>query len=104
MISQDVSRLVDVCRHSIYFETLSGVVDCLTAMANDSEIVLLRIKNRFDADYNAELSGGYRNLAVNLRIVSDAALELGVETHVCEVQMLLLDMAIIKVRMGRSCC
>jgi hypothetical protein len=66
-------------------------------MANDPEIVLIRIKNRFDSEYKSELSAGYRNLAVNLRVVSAETLDLGIETHVCEVQLLLLEMAIIKV-------
>ena len=68
-------------------------------MGNDPEAVLVRVKNRFDPDYDSGLSGGYRNLAVNLRVVTDATMALGVETHVCEVQLLLLSMALIKVRL-----
>ena len=57
----------------------------------------VRIKNRFDPSYDSELSAGYRSLAVNLRVVTDETKALGVETHVCEVQLLLIQMATVKV-------
>ena len=57
----------------------------------------VRVKNRYDPTYNAEQSAGYRNLAVNLRVVTDETIALGAETHVCEVQLLLIQMATIKV-------
>jgi hypothetical protein len=39
---------------------------------------------------------GYRDVCLNVRIDSDASRLLGVEYHVCEVQLLLLSMAQIK--------
>ena len=38
---QDVSRLVDICRHSIYFETIDGVKQCLAAINQDKDITLV---------------------------------------------------------------
>ena len=40
---------------------------------------------------------GYRNVAFNLRLRTAAARELGVDTHVCEVQLLLRPFAELKV-------
>jgi hypothetical protein len=62
----------------------------------------VRIKNRFDPAFDAERSAGYRSLAVNLRVVTERTMALGVETHVCEVQLLLVQMAAIKVGWRRS--
>ena len=96
--AQDVSRLLDICRQSIYFETMAGVVDCLKAIGSDPDVVLTRVKNRYDLSFDAAASAGYRNLAVNLRVVTEETKALGLETHVCEVQLLLVHMAAIKVR------
>ena len=97
IILQDVSHLLDICRQSIYFESLADVAACLAAISRDSEVVLSRIKNRFDPDLSSAASAGYRNLAVNLRIVTNETLALGIEMHICEVQLLLIPMASIKV-------
>ncbi len=68
-------------------------------MSNDPDVLLARIKNRFDPELDSAESAGYRNLAVNLRLDTAETRALGVEIHVCEVQLLLLQMAAIKVRL-----
>ena len=40
-------------------------------------------------------------MQVNLRILTPEALALGVETHVCEIQLLLITMAAIKVQSSK---
>ncbi len=46
----------------------------------------VQVKNRLDPGYDAgRLSGGYRDVNVNLRLVSPLAARLGADTHVCEV-------------------
>ena len=57
----------------------------------------MRVKNRLDPDYDAEESGGYRDVGLNLRVVTAETRRLGVETHVCEVQLLLRTFAELKV-------
>jgi len=93
---KDVSRLLDICRQSIYFETISGILACLAVIGRDPDVMIARIKNRFDATVNSAASAGYRNLAVNLRLVSAETQAIGIETHLCEVQLILLKMAVIK--------
>ena len=66
-------------------------------MSNDPDVVICRIKNRFDQGLRSDGSAGYRNLAVNLRLDTAQTRAVAVETHVCEVQLLLLRIAAIKV-------
>jgi hypothetical protein len=51
-----------------------------------------------DPDYDGCASAGYRDVSLNLRVVGAAARRLGVEGHVCEVQLLLRRFAELKVR------
>jgi hypothetical protein len=88
---------VDICRQSIYFNSIIDICSCLTAISKDPDIALVRIKNRFDPALDSVSSAGYRNLAVNLRVDTPETRALGIETHICEVQLLLLHMAVIKV-------
>jgi hypothetical protein len=62
---------------------------------NDAHIV--RIKNKLDPAFDASPYGGYRDVAVNLRLTTPAAVRLGLESHVCELQLLLRPYAEFKV-------
>ena len=95
---QDVSRLLDLCRQSIVFDDPAGVLACLRAVAADPEVRLVRVGNRMDPDYDGRASAGYRDLALNLRVATEATARLGVGMHVCEVQLLLRRIAELKVR------
>ena len=44
-----------------------------------------------------------RDVAMNMRVVSPATLELGIETHICELQLLLRPFAEVKVRQAAPC-
>ena len=94
---QDVSRLVDLCRQSIVFTSIVDLAQCLKLIEDDPEIRLERIKNRLDPAYQSVLSGGYRDVAVNLRIVSAHTMDLCLETHICEVQLVLKRFQEVKV-------
>jgi len=85
----DVSLLVDVCRQSIMFDSATQLLRCLRAIAADKDVVIERVKNRLHPDYNTKISAGYRDCLVNLRIVTDATCRMGIEGHVCEVQLIL---------------
>mmetsp|Transcript_27192 Transcript_27192/g.56500 ORF Transcript_27192/g.56500 Transcript_27192/m.56500 type:complete len:83 (+) Transcript_27192:212-460(+) len=54
---------------------------------------------------SAEETAGYRDVGFNLRVVTAEALAalLGVDGHVCEVQLLLLPFAKIKSDEGHKC-
>ena len=93
----EVSRLVDVCRQSLVFDSTLGIAQCISAIIKDQEVAVLRIKNRLDPLYDSALSAGYRDVGMNLRIVTPEAVMLGVNAHVCEVQLLLRQFAELKV-------
>jgi hypothetical protein len=96
---QDVSRLLDLCRQSIAFDDLAGVAACLRAVARDPDVCLVRVGGRMDAGFDAAASAGYRDLALNLRLATPATERLGVDGHVCEVQLILRQIAELKVGM-----
>ena len=53
--------------------------------------------NRLEPGYDARLnSAGYRDVSLNIRIVNETTMGMGIETHVCEVQLLLKAFAMLK--------
>ena len=93
---QDVSRVLDVVRQSIVFKSVQDLMSCFSSIAADHEVEVIRIRNRYDINYNSNMSGGYRDVNMNLRIKSPLAAQLRVEAHVCEVQLLLQSVAELK--------
>jgi hypothetical protein len=69
----------------------------------DKEVHVVRAKNRLDPGYNGAESAGYRSVSLNLRIVTTETMALGVDTHVCELQLLHLSFAKIKVLPVNPC-
>jgi hypothetical protein len=94
---QDVSSLVDVCRQSIVFQTVENITVCLASIAEDPDVRVLRIKNRLDPGFDARRSAGYRDVAINIQIISAQTKALGIDSHVCELQLMLQSVAELKV-------
>jgi hypothetical protein len=88
---------------------MQDLTSCLQAIAADSEVHIVRIKNRLDLLFDEETSAGYRDLALNLRISTEWTRSLGLEEHVCELQLILKAFAEVKVGshflifIGRPC-
>ena len=57
-IAQDVSRLVDVCRQSLVFRDAAGLAKCLQIIRDDPDVVVVRVKNRLDPDFDSSVSAG----------------------------------------------
>jgi len=89
----DVSRVLDICRQSITFKTVQDVELCLKAIAADPTVKIVRLKNRMSLEDDARDTGGYRDCLINLRILEENAVALGLDTHVCEVQLILESFA-----------
>ena len=94
----DVSRLLDCCRKSIIFEDLNDLLTCMKAISTDPECKIVRAKNRLRPDYDSSLTAGYRNVGLNLQVITSETKRLRIENHVCEVQLTTIDFAKIKVR------
>jgi len=93
----DVSRLVDLVRSSAVFDSVEDMRACLQRIAGSDAVQLLRIKNRFDLGYDSKLSGGYRDVSMNLALAGAGApppgevAEEDAGAHVCELQLQLRD-------------
>lgn len=81
-------HLTDICRRTIICDDIAGIECTLRAIVMDSDVEILRMKNRFDPAA-PQLSTGYRDLNMNLRIKSAAATALGVHFFVTELQVML---------------
>jgi len=83
----DASRMLDLSRRRIVFRTVDKVKKCLDLVLQDSDVVCERLKNRLDPGYDSTHSAGYRDVCLNLRMVSQAARSLGADLHVVELQL-----------------
>jgi hypothetical protein len=86
---------MDVCRNSIVFREGKDLVTCFCSIAEDPSVSIVRVKNRLDPGYKS--AGGYRDVCINLRIMTEETSEMGLDWHVCELQLILLPFAAIKV-------
>jgi len=92
----NASQLLDICRQSIVFDTVSELLACVKIIIQDPSVVVIRIKNRLNPMYNGVETAGYRDVSLYIRINNGMTRDLGVETHVCEVKLLLKSFALLK--------
>eukprot|EP00960_Hanusia_phi_P077729 768734-Hanusia_phi.AAC.1 len=92
----NVCRLVDIVRQCIVFEDLEDLTRCLHALTADERVEVLRVKNRFDESYDPRQSGGYRDVCLNVRVVTERTKRLGVAGHVCELVLAMRDIYAVK--------
>jgi len=85
----DVRRLLDVCRMRIVLPDLPSLARCLRLMARDHDVHIRRVKNRLSLAYSGKQTAGYRDVMVNLQVVTDEARASGALLHICEVQLAL---------------
>lgn len=97
-----VCKLLDICRQSIVFESTQDLAACLRQVVEDNDVVVVSIKNRLSREYDDKESLGYRDVNINLRFNSEDSHRLGVEWHVCEVQLLLRSFAELKSDKGHE--
>lgn len=96
----DPSRLVDVCRQAIVFSCLKDLQQCLETVQADPDTVIVRVKNRLDPALDAHESAGYRDVLLNLRLLTPGTSSLLLDRHVCELQLLLQQFASLKSNEG----
>eukprot|EP01062_Namystynia_karyoxenos_P017778 TRINITY_DN16580_c0_g1_i1.p1 TRINITY_DN16580_c0_g1~~TRINITY_DN16580_c0_g1_i1.p1 ORF type:complete len:1079 (+),score=323.79 TRINITY_DN16580_c0_g1_i1:136-3237(+) len=86
--SGDYSRLCDIVRGSLVCETAAGVQVALRHLSTSPALRLLRVKNRLDPAFDAEPSGGYRDVLVNCVLPPSE--------HVAELQLHVARLAGVK--------
>eukprot|EP00929_Paragymnodinium_shiwhaense_P007721 TRINITY_DN111633_c0_g1_i1.p1 TRINITY_DN111633_c0_g1~~TRINITY_DN111633_c0_g1_i1.p1 ORF type:complete len:636 (+),score=79.48 TRINITY_DN111633_c0_g1_i1:153-2060(+) len=94
--------LVDLVRSSIVCETPEHLLTVLRDILADNSVRILRIKNRFDPRFDSRLSGGYRNLSLNVIIFDSDSLSACAERHICEVQLALREINALKTAGGHQ--
>jgi len=99
--NRDVSRLLDVCRETIYFDTVDQLRRCLAAISENPRLEIVRLKSTMEAEQDTR-EGGYDGgwlLASGMRFVGvyvrlrgvEGAKRLCVDSHVCELLLVLTD-------------
>ena len=76
---------------------MNGVVKCLEHVSSDSTVQVVRLSNKLDETYDGAATAGYRDVSLNLRLSTADTLRLGLDGFVCELQLILIDFARIKV-------
>jgi hypothetical protein len=82
---------------SIFFKDVKGMLKCLEAISSDSTVQVVRLNNRLDERYDGAATAGYRDVSLNLRLSAQDTQLLGLNGYVCELQLILIDFARIKV-------
>lgn len=91
----------DIARCTVHFPSFPALIAFLEALIGCGQVIILRIKNRFKAAYDAVPNGGYRDLQLLLLLpdgggsVADGCAK-GKVFRYCELQLNLKDMVAIK--------
>ena len=64
--SGNFAKLKDLRRASVVCPTIKEVTTFVKAVQDSTKLTICRVKNRFDKSYDANLSGGYRDLQLNI--------------------------------------
>ena len=83
----EAARLLDVCRCRIVCDSAAGVARALAAVAGSPAARVVRVRNGLCDAHDPWAAGGFRAVVVLLRLDSDDARRLSVETLVCELQV-----------------
>merc|ERR1712137_281603 len=77
----DATRLCDLVRGSIVYQSLAGIRLGLEKIAERVDIV--RLKNRFDPSYDADQTAGYRDVSLLFQVIVGSS----ERRHICECQL-----------------
>jgi len=84
-----ISRLLDMTRFSIFFDSIEHITVALGAIMSDPDVKLLRVKNTLSFNADVSQTAGYRCVHLNLKIVNRETGMFGCDSHVCEVLLAL---------------
>lgn len=89
----DVSLLVDIARQRIVFVRIDDLHLCLKLVMSDSTVRVVRVTNRMRPFYDKFSTAGYRDLRLNLVIQNELTGQLGLDSHVVELQLVHMGFA-----------
>jgi len=97
--------LCDLARTSIEFPDLASLTACLRGLSDDPEVELLCVhdsKNRMTNEPGAKASGGYRDVQLCARLLTNEAVSWGVDSHLFEIQLHLTQIYKLKSEGGHK--
>jgi len=104
--SGNYRKLADLVRTSIVFSGKGAVMsmkNCLLKLADDPEWELIFVDNgKFRVDIETAVASGYRDVQLCVRLRTPAAIENGLQTHLCEMQLHLYDIHTLKSENGHK--
>ena len=83
-------------RQQLIFDSVADLSVCLDMIAKDADVRIVRIKNRLSTTYDPAHTAGYRDVSLNIRIVTEEAQSLGLSGHVCELQLILKEFFLLR--------
>jgi hypothetical protein len=98
----DVSRLVDIVRERIVFRSMRDLHLCLKLIMLDKNVRVVRVTNRYRPKYDLFQTAGYRDLRLNLVIQNQLTADIGVDTHVAELQLVYESFASLVTRESKE--
>jgi len=96
----NVSRLSDIVRFSLFFDTFADLTQALGVIVTDFDVKVERVKSRMSLVHDGNATAGYRDVLLNLRVCTKEAAMLGCDTHLCEVQLVLKSFGELKTAQG----
>ena len=98
----DASRIADIVRFSIFFDTFTDLTQALGCIVTDFDVKVERVKSRLSLKHDGNATAGYRDVMLNLRVVTKEVAMLGCDTHLCEVQLVLKSFGELKTAQGHA--
>jgi len=107
---RDVSLLLDMTRETIYFDSIRDMEECLNDLMQNSEVKVVQVKTTMcnvgeeeGPGFESLMFAGFRFIKVNLKLSGNAqAQSLCVESHVCELLLVLTDVARVQTPQDRA--
>merc|ERR1712107_152736 len=96
----DFRKVLDMLRSTLQVATISDVYRTLGFILAQPNVLVYRIKNRFDPKFNAKETFGYRDLNMQISFVEfqDSVFA----GHICELQIHIVDMLKLKTEQGHQ--
>ena len=98
----NASRLVDLVRASVVYDDVGSLAAAIRTIRADPELIVVGKKNTLSLAHDSRTSAGYRNVALSILIIDPFTTSLGLETHVCELQLGLKDIEALRNDTGHA--
>ena len=81
---------------------VAALATAIRTIRADPELVVVGRKNSLSLAHDSRTSAGYRNVALSILVIDPFTTSLGLETHVCELQLGLKDIEALRDDTGHA--